>query len=199
MKPLTHSLRLLLLLAAVASPLARGADDAAKPPAETRLAGPEGLAVVVRMQGPYDADVPLQVVCYFKRMAESDKRLAGAPVELDRRLGGLIAALRSRGEFAGDDLETLLVDVPEGTIKPRRLLLVGLGDEAGLSLVKMERVGKAGLGEAARLGATRVAFAPLLRDQGNDALKTGDVETAVTRGMLLAYDSERRLQKQGFA
>ena len=60
------------------------------------------------MQGPYDADVPLQVVCYFKRTADSDTKMAGAPVELDKRLGGLIGALRSRGEFAGDDLETLL-------------------------------------------------------------------------------------------
>jgi hypothetical protein len=63
----------------------------------------------------------------------------------------------------------------------------------------MERVGKVGLREAAKLGAKKVAFAPLIRDQGNDKLKTGDVETAVTRGVPLAYDTERRLQKQGFA
>jgi hypothetical protein len=89
--------------------------------------------------------------------------------------------------------------VPAGAIKPRRLLLVGLGDEGALSLATMERVGKAGLREAVKLGATRVAFAPLLRDQGNNALKTADVELAVTRGMLLAYDTERRLQQQGLA
>ncbi|HJZ55491.1 MAG TPA: M17 family peptidase N-terminal domain-containing protein [Gemmataceae bacterium] len=197
MNPLTKSLRLLLAVA-LAAPLAL-ADDPAKPPAETKMPGPDGLTVIVRMQGPYDADVPLQVVCYFKRTADSDKKMAGAPVELDKRLGGLIGSLRARGEFAGDDLETLLIDVPEGTIKPKRLLLVGIGDEATLSLDKMERVGRVGLREAVKLGATRVAFAPLIRDQGNDALKTGDVETAVTRGMLLAYDTERRLQRQGFA
>src|SRR4051812_3124570 len=198
MNPLARPLALLLLLAAVVAPHAR-ADDPAKPPAETKVAGPDGLSLVVRMQGPYDADVPLQVVCYFKRTADSDKKMAGAPVELDRRLGGLIGSLRARGGFAGDDLETLLIDGPAGTIKPKRLLLVGIGDPAALSLDKMERVGKVGLREAAKLGATRVAFAPLLRDQGNDTIKTGDVETAVTRGMLLAYDTERRLQKQGFA
>src|SRR3954468_4226399 len=188
----------LLLIAALAMPAA-WADDPAKPPAETKLAGPDGLTLTVRMQGPYDADVPLQVVCYFKRTADSDKKMAGAPVELDRRLGGLIGSLRARGEFAGDDLETLLVDVPAGTIKPKRLLLIGIGDEATLSLDKMERVGKVGIREAVKLGATRVAFAPLIRDQGNEKFKTGDVETAVTRGVLLGYDTERRLQKQGFA
>lgn len=45
----------------------------------------------------------------------------------------------------------------------------------------------------------RVAFAPLLRDQGNDKLPVGDVETAVIRGMLLAYDTDKRLQKESLA
>jgi len=44
-----------------------------------------------------------------------------------------------------------------------------------------------------------VAFAPLLRDQGNSKLGTGDVETAVVRGMLLAYDTVKRLQKEALA
>ena len=189
---------LITALLAVGPPAAR-ADDPAKPPAETKVGGPDGLSLVVRMQGPYDADVPLQVVCYFKRTADSDKKMAGAPVELDKRLGGLIGSLRARGEFAGDDLETILIDVPDGKIKPKRLLLIGIGDVDKLSLDKMERVGKVALREAVKLGAAQVAFAPLIRDQGIDTIKTGDVETAVTRGMLLAYDTERRLQKQGFA
>src|SRR5207253_2201365 len=79
------------------------------------------------------------------------------------------------------------------------LLLIGLGDEASLSLDKMERVGRVAVREAARLGARKVAFAPLLRDQGNSALGTGDVAGAVLRGVLLAYDTEKRLQKEGQA
>jgi hypothetical protein len=60
----------------------------------------------------------------------------------------------------------------------------------------MEGVGRVSLREAARLGVSRVAFAPLLRDQGTEKLRTGEVETAVVRGMLLAYDTEKRLQKE---
>jgi len=45
---------------------------------------------------------------------------------------------------------------------------------------------------------TRVAFAPLIRDQGNSAFPSGGVATAVARGMLLAYDTEHRLQKERF-
>src|SRR4051794_14385076 len=121
MNTLSKASTILLLSAAL---LAR-ADGPAKAPAETKVAGPDGLTVAVRMEGPYDAAVPLQVVCYFKWTAAAGERMAGAPVELDRRLGGLIGSLRSRGEFAGDEFETLLIDVPKGTIKPARLLLVG--------------------------------------------------------------------------
>jgi hypothetical protein len=136
------------------------------------------------------------VVCYFRYTPERAKKMSGAPVELDRRLGGVIASLRERGEFAGDPLETLLITPPAGAIKAKALLLVGIGDEDSLSLDRMERVGRVALREAARLGVSRVAFAPLLRDQGNKELGTGDVETAVVRGMLLAYDTELRLQKE---
>lgn len=188
-----------VVMLSIGWPAPADAQDAKKSPAETSLAGPRQSTLVVRMQGPYDADVPLQVVCYFKHTPDSDARMSGAPVELDKRLGGLIGSLRARGEFGGDELETILFDVPEGTIRPKRLLLIGLGDESTLSIEKMERVGRTALREAARLGASSVAFAPLIRDQGNSTIATGTVERAVTRGVLLAYETEKRLQEQGFA
>src|SRR5438128_3480837 len=163
---------------------------------EKVLDAPNNIKIKVRMEGPYTADVPLQVVCYFKYTPAGAKRMSGAPVELDKRLGGVIGALRERGEFVGDQLETLLIIPPKDSIKAKALLLVGLGDEEALSLNLMEGVGRVSLREAARLGVNRVAFAPLLRDQGNSKLGTGDVETAVVRGMLLAYDTEKHLQKE---
>jgi hypothetical protein len=164
---------------------------------ETALDAPHKVKVKVRMEGPYTADVPLQIVCYFQYTSEGAKKMSGAPVELDKRLGGVIASLRERGEFVGDQLETLLITPPKGSIKAKALLLVGLGDEDALSLKVLEGVGRVALREAARLGVSRVAFAPLIRDQGSKKLGTGDVETAVVRGMLLAYDTEKRLQKEG--
>src|SRR5262249_43094199 len=144
-------------------------------------------------------DVPLQVVCYFKYTPEGVKKMTGAPVELDKELGGLIGSLRERGEFVGDEGETLLIIPPKDTIKPRALLLIGLGDEKDLSLQTLERVGRIALREAARLGAKRVAYAPLIRDQGNSKFNTGDIAESFVRGVLLAYDTERRLQKEGLA
>src|ERR1700730_10833143 len=59
---------------------------------ETSLGGPGGLKLTVRMQGPYDADVPLQVICYFKHKEAGDTTL-GAAAELDEKLGGVITSL----------------------------------------------------------------------------------------------------------
>jgi hypothetical protein len=196
MKLTRHAALLACVLLTALASLARS-DEGKEQVKETALDAANKVKIKVRMEGPYTADVPLQVVCYFKYTPEGAKRMGGAPVELDKRLGGVIASLRERGEFAGDQLETLLITPPKDSIKAKALLLVGLGDEDALSLKLMEAVGKASLREAARLGVSRVAFAPLLRDQGSKKLGTGDVETAVVRGVLLAYDTEKRLQKEG--
>jgi hypothetical protein len=191
----TVSLVAILMLTGLGAP-ARS-DDAKEQVKEKALDAPNKVKLRVRMEGPYTADVPLQIVCYFKYTPEGAKRISGAPVELDKRLGGVIGSLRERGEFRGDQLETLLITPPKDSIKAKALLLVGLGDEDALSLKLVEGVGRVALREAARLGVSQVAFAPLIRDQGNAKFGTGDVETAVVRGMLLAYDTEKRLQKQG--
>ena len=166
---------------------------------ETALEAPHKVKIRVRMEGPYTADVPLQVVCYFKYTPDGAKRMSGAPVELDKRLGGVIASLRERGEFAGDQQETLLIIPANGAIKAKALLLVGIGDEEALTLKVMEGVGRASLGVAAQLGVNRVAFAPLIRDQGNSKFSVGDVERAVVKGMLLAHDTDSRLQAEKLA
>src|SRR5437588_12923596 len=154
------SLLAIILLAGIGA-LARS-DEAKEEVKEKALDAPNKVAIKVRMEGPYTADVPLQVVCYFKYTPEGAKRMGGAPVDLDKHLGGVIGSLRERGEFVGDQLETLLITPPKDSIKAKALLLVGLGDEDTLSLKVLERVGRVSLREAARLGVRRVAFAPLL-------------------------------------
>jgi Cytosol aminopeptidase family, N-terminal domain len=166
---------------------------------EKALDAPNNVKIKVRMEGPYTAEVPLQIVCYFKYTPEGVKRMSGAPVELDKKLGGVIASLRERGEFAGDRLQTLCITPAKSSIKAKALLLIGLGSEDELSLKLLDGVGRAGLREAAARGVKRVAFAPLIRDQGNTKFSAGDVEIAVVRGMLLAYDTDKRLQKEGLA
>jgi hypothetical protein len=196
---LTRNVSLVAILMLTGLGALARSDEAKEQVKEKALDASHKVKIKVRMEGPYTADVLLQVVCYFKYTPEGAKRMGGAPVELDKHLGGVIASLRERGEFGGNQLETILITPPQGSIKAKALLLVGLGDEDALSLKLMEAVGRVSLREAARLGVSRVAFAPLIRDQGNTKLGTGDVETAVVRGMLLAYDTEKRLQKERLA
>src|SRR5439155_12061827 len=99
---------------------------------------------------------------------------------------------------AGDELETLVLDT-RGKIAAKRLLLIGLGGPGSLDLGRMQRVGRAAYREASKLGAETVAFAPLIRDQGNDKLPAGDVARYVVRGLLLARDTDERLQKEGLS
>src|SRR5256714_10051832 len=189
-------LSLLAGLAIAAWPIRAPAEESVK---EVAVEAPNKVTIKVRMEGPYTADVPLQVVCYFKYTPEGATRMSGAPVELDKKLGGVIASLRERGEFIGDEGETLLLIPPKDTIKAKALLLVGLGAEDNLSLKVLESVGRVSFSEASRLGVKRVAFAPLIRDQGNTKLSAGDVENAIVKAMLLAYDTDKRMQKEGLA
>jgi hypothetical protein len=63
----------------------------------------------------------------------------------------------------------------------------------------MRRIGTTAVREAIRVGAKKAAYAPAIRDQGNNKFGTGDVERENVQGIILAYDTEKRLQKQGLA
>src|SRR5215510_13047232 len=126
MRTARHSLCIVLLLLGTTIASSTDAEQEVK---EKAFDAPNKMKIKVRMEGPYTADVPLQIVCYFKYTPEGARKMTGAPVELDRKLGGVIAALRERGEFVGDEGETLLLIPPKGSIKAKALLLVGLGDE----------------------------------------------------------------------
>jgi hypothetical protein len=156
------------------------------------------LKVTVKEIGSYSQDTALQIVCFFKHKPSGDTLLS-AVAELDKDLGGLITSLRDRGESVGDELKTFLFIPPQNSIKPKIMLLIGLGDEQNLSLDLMQRVGTIALPEALRLKASHVSFAPILRDQGNSKLDTGDVAQAVMQHVILAYDTEKRFQKQSLA
>lgn len=119
--------------------------------------------------------------------------------DLDQKLGRSISALRNRGEFAGDELETILIKPPAGSIHPKQLLIIGLGDEDTLSVTKMGRVGIIAMRAAQQIGATHIAFAPTIRDQGDSVIPTGEVAAYVIRNFILAYDTQQRMQRDGLS
>ncbi len=162
---------------------------------ETR---PLGITVSVKMAGPYMEPADLQIICLFKHKPHGDT-YQGAALETDKHLNGVLSALRNRGEFTGELGETILLTPPEGWIPARRFLVIGLGEEKLLSLDTLRVVGRVAAREAVRLQAKYVAWAPVIRDQGNSAIDVGEGDRAFAEQVLAAYDTEKRLQAQGLA
>jgi len=73
------------------------------------------------------------------------------------------------------------------------------GKEKDLSLDALHLVGRVAAREAVRLQAKHVAWAPVVRDQGNTTLDVGQGDRAFIEQMLSAYDTEKRLQAQKLA
>ena len=182
------------LLAATAS----AADSSAAPKENVFATKPLGISVSIKMVGPYMEAADLQFICLFKHKASGDT-YQGAAAETDKHLGGLLSALRNRGGFVGELGETFLFTPTKGSIPAKRFMIIGLGEEKDLSLDSLRLVGRIAAREAVRLQAKHVAWAPVIRDQGNTAIDVGEGDRAFAEQVLSAYDTEKRLQAQGLA
>ena len=171
------------------------ADD---PPKEQSFPAPHDMKVSVKMIGPVTQVADLQIVCVFKHKPAGDT-LIEAMADFNDKLGGLLKAVRDRGEFVGDLGETFLFLPPAGSVAPTQVLLIGLGDEKDLTLDTLRVVGRVALREAVRLKAMHVSFAPTIRDQGNKVIEVGEGDRVVIENVVSAYDTEKRLQAQGLA
>jgi cytosol aminopeptidase family protein len=167
-------------------------------PAEKSIDAPNGLKIHVKMIGPVTQTTDLQVICVLKHNpAPGGDIYKEAMADLNDKLGGIISSLRERGEFAGEAGETLLFTPPANTIAAKRVLLIGVGEESTLTLATLRLAGRIIARESIRLGVAHVSFAPTLRDQGSTRIDVGDGDAAVSEQLILACDTERRLQDQG--
>jgi leucyl aminopeptidase len=177
---------------------ASAADTTTTPKENVFLAKPLGITLSIKMVGPYMEPADLQIICLFKHKQTGDT-YQGAAKETDEKLGGILSSLRNRGEFAGETGETFLLTPPKGSIPARQFMVIGLGEEKDLSLDTLRIVGRIAAREAVRLKAKRVAWAPVIRDEGNTTIDVGEGDRAFAEEMLAAYDTEKRLQEQGLA
>jgi hypothetical protein len=167
-------------------------------PATKSVAAPHGQTISVEMIGPVTQSTDLQIICVLKHYPAGDKYIEAID-DLKQKLHRILSNLRDRGEF-GDELgETLLIRPPPNSITPKQLLLIGVGEEAALTLDKLTLVGGIAARESARLKAANVSFAPTLRDQGSRRIDVGEGDAAFVRGWILAYNTEARLQEQGLS
>ena len=167
-------------------------------PAEKSVSAPHDQTISVKMIGPVTQTTDLQVICILKHDPAGDKYIE-AMDDFNQKLHGLLSGLRDRGEFTGELGETLLFTPPANTVTPSRVLLVGIGDETGITLERLKLVGGIAAREALRLKAPHVSFVPALRDQGSVRVDVGDGDAAFTAGWILAYDTEKKLQDQQLA
>ena len=177
---------------------ASAADTKTTPKENVFPAKPLGITLSIKMVGPYMEPADLQIICLFKHKQTGDT-YEGAAKETDEKLGGILSSLRNRGEFAGETGETFLLTPPKDSIPARRFMVIGLGEEKDLSLDTLRIVGRIAAREAVRLKAKHVAWAPVIRDEGNTAIDVGECDRAFAEEMLATYDTEKRLQTQGLA
>jgi hypothetical protein len=175
------------------------AADTQTAPKENVFPGkPLGIQLSIKMVGPYSEPADLQIICLFKHK-ESGDTYQGAAKETDEKLGGVLSSLRNRDEFVGETGETFLFTPPKGSIPAKRFLVIGLGEEKDLSLDTLRIVGRIAARESVRLKGKHVAWAPVIRDEGNTTIDVGEGDRAFVEQMLGAYDTEKRLQAQGLA
>jgi len=177
---------------------ASAADSAAEPKEKAFETKPLGIKLSVKMVGPYMQAADLQIISLFKHKASGDT-YEGAAKETDAHLGGLLSALRNRGEFLGELGETFLFTPAKGSIPAKQFMVIGLGEEKDLSLDSLRVVGRIAAREAVRLKAKHLAWAPVIRDEGNTTIEVGLGDRTFIEEMLSAYATEKRLQAQALA
>jgi len=177
---------------------ALAADTATAPKESVFPTKPLGITLSIKMVGPYMEPADLQIICLFKHKPSGDT-YQGAAKETDEKMGGILSSLRNRGEFVGETGETFLFTPPTGSIPAKQFMVIGLGEEKELSLDTLRIVGRIAAREAVRLKAKHVAWAPVIRDEGNTTIDVGEGDRAFAEQLVSAYDTEKRLQAQGLA
>jgi len=129
------------------------------------------------------------------QLPKGELRLPARVAALDREIGGRIAAVIESGDFRGKSGQTLCL-YPDGGIGIRRVLLVGLGDEAAADVEALRCVAGTAVGQAASRQAARMTLlVPALRRMRPAALARALAEGAVLGGY--RFDTYRKNAKNG--
>jgi hypothetical protein len=163
-------------------------------PAEIQI--PNGpLPIRILVQSPADTVTDLQIICLFQ--SNSSNTLHGSLVDINEKLKGLLDKVRKPDLFRGESGETILITPPAGSMKARKLLIIGLGDSETFTPQRMESVGTIVYREATRLGELHPFFAPTILDGGVTKFGTGQVSEEVVSGFLRAARTQSVLKSAG--
>lgn len=158
----------------------------------------DGVDFDVAAWGPAQADVDFSVACMFEH-EQDGAPVAGGLLGLDTALRGQLTALRASGNFRAQEMETILISLPPGTIPARAVLVIGLGKPETLDGDRLRRATRVAMREAIRQGARSLAFAPSVLDGGHTDNAGLDMPRMMMDGMLSALRAEHALAAAGLA
>ncbi len=131
----------------------------------------------------------LIVVNLFEGVTEP----GGATGAVDKALGGQVRRLIADGDFKGKAQETALL-YTNGTIPPKRVLVVGLGKEEKFDL---EAIRVAASAAAKRVRDLRVkSFSTIVHGSGRSSISLADATQAVVEGTELALYEFKELKTE---
>jgi len=170
------------------------ASATAAKPTEMRIANAP-IPMRILAQSPAETDTELQIICLFR--SEPSNTLHGSLAEVNEKLTGLLDRIRQPSLFRGELGETLLIRPPAGSLRAKRVLIIGLGDSQTFTPERMELVGAVAYREANRAGVAHPFFAPTVIDGGVTKFTTGQVAEQVVSGFLRAARAHKVIMDAG--
>jgi len=115
------------------------------------------MLVTADSRNPVETETDL-LVLPLVQIDDAKRAMAGRAAALDRALGGRLSSVIASRDFRGKPDEKLLL-YPGAELPAKRLLLVGLGEEAKLDAEALRRAAGHAVKEAAARRATKVTLA----------------------------------------
>jgi leucyl aminopeptidase len=141
------------------------------------------MKVTVDSRAPLDVASDL-LALPMTTLGGKKPRLAPRVAEVDRALGGQVAAVVANGDFRGKAGEALVLYPTGRRLKARRVLLLGLGDAARIDADALRRCAGAAVGHASGRKADRVT---LVLPKGGLAVEAEGVQALAEGAVLAGY------------
>ena len=184
----------LILVALITNAPSQSPGANALKPAEIKIPNAP-ISTRVLMESPADTETDLQIICLFESTPQNT--LHGSLIETNEKLKGLLDKLRNPSLFRGELGETLVIVPPAGTLRARKLLIIGLGDSENFTPQRLELVASIAYNESTRLGVAHPFFAPTVFDGGVTKYSTGQASESFIAGFLRAARTEKVLEAAG--
>lgn len=135
-------------------------------------------------------ETPLLTVKIF----QNEPELIGPVAKLDEKIGGSIANLIERGDFAGRAGQTAVLYPASGKVGAERILLIGLGPRSDANLETLRRGAGTAVKEAMRLRVKQLASLLHHAELTTDTISPESAGRAVAEGAVLGAYTFREMK-----